>query len=146
MFLLSHLNIGSFTSQYWPCHLLSVGAIYKRQWPLRFCTSLKFLISKCFFTILSKGEPYYLGMLFFGKDPLLSKYKQKSGDFKNKNSSLTEGETSYMSTQGRGQITFSLILKHCYFKIKNLMLATKHFSFGHEDGQGHGKVSQALQN
>ena len=85
-------------------------------------------------------------MLFFGKDPLLSKYKQKSGDFKNKNSSLTEGETSYMSTQGRGQITFSLILKHYYFKIKNLMLATKHFSFGHEDGQRHGKVSQALQN
>ena len=53
-------------------------------------------------------------MLFFGKDPLLSKYKQKSGDFKNKNSSLTEGETSYMSTQGRGQVTFSLILKQMY--------------------------------
>lgn len=90
---------------------------------------------------MSKGEPYYLGMLFFGKDPLLSKYKQKSGDFKNKNSSLTEGETSYMSTQGRGQITFSLILKHSYFKIKNLMLATKHFFSGQEDGGGHDKVS-----
>lgn len=85
-------------------------------------------------------------MLFFGKDPLLSKYKQKSGDFKNKNSSLTEGETSYMSTQGRGQITFSLILKHSYFKIKNLMLATKHFFSGQEDGGGHDKVSWALQN
>jgi len=85
-------------------------------------------------------------MLFFGKDPLLSKYKQKSGDFKNKNSSLTEGETSYMSTQGRGQVTFSLLLKHCYFKIKNLMLASKHFSIGREDGRGRDKVSQALQN